>query len=141
MRQLSGLDVWLSEFRSTDPLVEHHSRESFMRATGVARAPGVGQTPPVPELTEDGERQMRAAMRKAYAAPGRRQLLDAANSDDEGELRCAVTADRERNLVVLNFGTPVAWLSASPDQIRQIALQLLRSASQLDGKTLEVRTS
>lgn len=60
---------------------------------------------------------------------------------DEGELRVAVTADRARNLVILDFGKSVSWLSASPDEIRQIALQLLRSAGQVDGKILTVKTS
>ena len=62
------------------------------------------------------------------------------NAEDEGELRVVCTADREAGLVRLDFGKPVAWLSASPDEIRQIALQLLRKASEIDGKILEVRT-
>ena len=61
-------------------------------------------------------------------------------SDDEGALLVAVAADRARNAVVLEFGKPVAWLAWSPDEVRQIALALLRKASELDGKILEVRT-
>jgi|HubBroStandDraft_2_1064218.scaffolds.fasta_scaffold24305_6 hypothetical protein len=62
------------------------------------------------------------------------------NADDQGELRVAARADRAANLVILDFGKPVAWLSVGPDGARQIALTLLRLASQLDGQILTVKT-
>ena len=59
--------------------------------------------------------------------------------DDEGELRVACAADRARGVVILDFGKPVAWLSAPPDQIRQIAIQLLATAAKVDGKIVTVQ--
>lgn len=59
--------------------------------------------------------------------------------DDEGELGVVCTADKAANLVRLDFGKPVAWLSVNPDECRGIALTLLRMASKLDGKILTVQ--
>jgi hypothetical protein len=58
--------------------------------------------------------------------------------DDQGELSVVCRADKARGLVVLDFGKPVAWLSAPPDQIREIAIQLLRQAAKIDGQTLTI---
>jgi len=62
------------------------------------------------------------------------------NADDEGELRVAIAIDRPNNVVRMDFGKPVAWLSIGPHDARQLALLLLRHAGDLDGKITEVRT-
>lgn len=62
------------------------------------------------------------------------------NEFDEGELKVALVVNREQMLVELHFGKSVSWLSVGPDGARQIALAMLRAASELDGKVLEVRT-
>jgi hypothetical protein len=60
------------------------------------------------------------------------------SSDDEGELRVAMAVDRAANLVRLDFGKPVAWLSVGPDDARHLALELLKAASKLDGRMIAV---
>jgi hypothetical protein len=56
-----------------------------------------------------------------------------------GELRLSIAmvmhVNRAHNLIELHFNEPVTGcLSASPEQIRAIAIAMLRSASRLDGK-------
>ncbi len=58
-----------------------------------------------------------------------------------GELRLAIAmvmhVNRAHNLIELHFSEPVTCcLSASPEEIRALALAMLRSASRLDGKIL-----
>lgn len=62
------------------------------------------------------------------------------NAEDEGELRVAIATDVPNNVVRMDFGKPVKWLSIGPDAARQLALLLLRKAGDLDGKITEVRT-
>lgn len=37
---------------------------------------------------------------------------------DEGELNIAIAADPDRNVVIMDFGKPVAWLAMEPDHAR-----------------------
>lgn len=74
---LYGFEAWLNAFR--DPhIVGHRTRETFMRATGGSNRQG----PPVPELTEEGERAMRRAMRAAYVV---RDETDDETDDERNE--------------------------------------------------------
>ena len=54
------------------------------------------------------------------------------------DLPVATTSDRNLNLVRLDFGRPLAWLYMGPDQARDVALEILRAASELDGKIVAV---
>jgi hypothetical protein len=60
------------------------------------------------------------------------------NEADEGEIQFGVAADPKNNVVVLNFGKPVAWIGMPPENARQIALALLRKAGELDGVVTQV---
>lgn len=53
------------------------------------------------------------------------------NEHDEGEIRFAITADKERNVVHINFGGPVVWVSLNKSQALEIADVLRRNAEEL----------
>ena len=64
-----------------------------------------------------------------------------ANDPAAGELRLAIAmvmrVNRAHNLIELHFSQPVTCcVSASPEQIRELAVMMLRSAAQLDGELL-----
>jgi len=61
------------------------------------------------------------------------------NKDDEGELTFAVAHDDGN--VIINFGTPVAWLAMDPQLTADFAATLLRHAREAareSGKPLTV---
>ena len=47
---------------------------------------------------------------------------------DEGELAFAVRTDEKRELIYLDFGKPVAWLSLTPQLANDLANSLLKHA-------------
>lgn len=51
---------------------------------------------------------------------------------DEGGIRIAVGS--KNGAVVIDFGTPVAWIGFSPQEARQIAESLVKHADHLNGK-------
>jgi hypothetical protein len=51
---------------------------------------------------------------------------------DEGGIRIAV--GQKNGAIVLDFGTPVAWIGFSPAEARQIAESLVKHADVLEGK-------
>ncbi len=56
------------------------------------------------------------------------------NKVDEGEIKFAIAADHKNNLIHINFGTPVVWLSLTQEQADQIEDELRR-------KRLELQTA
>lgn len=50
------------------------------------------------------------------------------NSNDEGEIRFGVAADKENGKIILSFGKPVAWLGMSPGQAIALADSLRKKA-------------
>lgn len=54
-----------------------------------------------------------------------------ANEDDEGELRLAIGIDKEKKLVVMDFGKSVRWLGMTPSDARGIAAELNVHANQI----------
>lgn len=50
------------------------------------------------------------------------------NADDEGELRFAIAADKERQKVLLDFGKSVKWIAMDPSLARDLAKQLIDKA-------------
>jgi hypothetical protein len=60
------------------------------------------------------------------------------DESDQGALQFGIAADYENKVVILNFGTPVAWMGIPPDTARLIATSLLRSAGQIDGQVTQV---
>ncbi len=54
------------------------------------------------------------------------------NEDDEGEIRIQIGRDKDKNLVVIKFGTPVAWLALKPNQAIAVATMLIKHAKALE---------
>jgi hypothetical protein len=80
-------------------IVGHLTRESFMEAVSrpVARATGeVRDTPPVPELTEECERQLYATLLAAFAQPRPREISP---PDLRAEGRNRMARNRERPML------------------------------------------
>jgi hypothetical protein len=55
---------------------------------------------------------------------------------DEGALVMGVAVDREHGVVVINFGSPVAWFSLPAPGARQLAALLLQNAEKLEAGPL-----
>jgi hypothetical protein len=54
------------------------------------------------------------------------------NQHDEGELQIGVAADTEKGVVILNFGTPVAWTALPPRVARQLGEALIKQAETVE---------
>lgn len=52
------------------------------------------------------------------------------NDSDQGEL--AISIGTEQGVVVMNFGTPTAWVGFPPAQARDIAAMLVKHADHLE---------
>ena len=48
---------------------------------------------------------------------------------DEGEITLGVTYDPTKDLVIINFGKPVAWLGLKPEQAAQFAQFILKNST------------
>ena len=59
------------------------------------------------------------------------------SEDDEGGLKMAVGIDGTNSLVVIDFGTPVTWLSMGPDEALELAKKIEEDAVRL--KTSEAK--
>lgn len=77
------------------------------------------------------ERMRRAAREHGLGATGR-HVEQPLGDHDEGELKVGITT--EGNQVVINFGKKVAWVSMTPEQIREFAAVLVSRADQIEGK-------
>lgn len=53
------------------------------------------------------------------------------NSDDEGDLAMAVTADKEHGVVILDFGKPVKWVGLPPQNVAQLVEMLIKAAREV----------
>ncbi len=53
------------------------------------------------------------------------------NSDDEGDLSMAFTADKEHGVVVIDFGKPVKWLGLPPEQVAKLVEILVEKAREV----------
>jgi hypothetical protein len=51
---------------------------------------------------------------------------------DEGAIRIAVGS--KNGAVVIDFGTPVAWIGFSPQEARDVAASIVKHADSLEGK-------
>jgi hypothetical protein len=54
--------------------------------------------------------------------------------DDEGEIKVAILADVKHQIVILEFGKPVAYLAIRADQVPAVVEALLQKAEQAQGK-------
>jgi hypothetical protein len=57
--------------------------------------------------------------------------LGKVSHDDEGELKIAMAADHENQVVRIEFGKEIAWLALPRDQALQLAEMIRSKASQL----------
>jgi hypothetical protein len=55
-----------------------------------------------------------------------------ADPTDEGELKMALSADRQQGIVRLEFGKPTAWLGLPVRQARELAETLLEKAKEVE---------
>lgn len=55
---------------------------------------------------------------------------------DEGGIRIAVGS--KNSAVVIDFGTPVAWIGFSPKEARDLAASLIKHADSIDGGDPEI---
>lgn len=55
-------------------------------------------------------------------------------SDDAGEIKIAIAADRKRGVVLLDFGVPVTWLGFNPGMAETVGRALIAKAKELRGK-------
>lgn len=53
------------------------------------------------------------------------------SDDDEGQLKYGVATDRENNVIILEFGKPLAWLGLDKSAAIQLANVLLTKATEL----------
>ncbi len=57
------------------------------------------------------------------------------NECDDGEIQLAITADTKNRVIVMNFGTPTAWVGFYPEQCEQIIESLQEKMLELRGIT------
>ena len=50
------------------------------------------------------------------------------NDDDEGAINVGVAFDPEKNVVMINFGSPVTWLGLPPKEAIEFANLILAKA-------------
>ena len=51
------------------------------------------------------------------------------NEDDEGGLVMSIGYDSKKNVVVINFGTPVMWVGMAPEQAIEFANLIIANAT------------
>lgn len=54
------------------------------------------------------------------------------NPDDAGELRIVIAISEEKQVIVINFGRPTAWLALEPAEAIELADDLLNKANKLN---------
>lgn len=71
-------------------------------------------------------------MRKPKLGPTGQFPNGQLNKDDEGGINIAV--GRRGNVIILEFGKPIAWLGMSPEDAKRIGESLLTSAKLVAGE-------
>lgn len=56
------------------------------------------------------------------------------DASDEGELQMGIAADTARGIVMINFGTPVAWIGLLPHSARELATKIIKAALEVSRK-------
>lgn len=59
-------------------------------------------------------------------------------SSTEDSIWFGVSADRDNGVVVLNFSTPLTWLSLPPELATQLAMGLIRKAGEVSTKAIAI---
>lgn len=53
------------------------------------------------------------------------------SAEDDGELAFAISADRDKKIVVIDFGKNVNWIGLPPEQAVQLAQMLINKAREV----------
>jgi hypothetical protein len=53
------------------------------------------------------------------------------NERDEGELLMGVATDKDKHIVLLNFGKPISWIGLTPEIAIILGQTLIRKANEL----------
>ncbi len=54
------------------------------------------------------------------------------SKDDEGALNIGITADKEKGIVILDFGSPVKWIGLSPEDVYGLTKVMIERANEID---------
>jgi hypothetical protein len=52
-------------------------------------------------------------------------------ANDDGDLAMAITADRAKNIVIIDFGKPVTWMGLPPEQVNGLVNLLMQKLREL----------
>ena len=52
--------------------------------------------------------------------------------DDEGEVKIAITTDTDKQVVIIDFGTPVTWMGLPKEHALALGNTLIEHANDLD---------
>ena len=53
------------------------------------------------------------------------------NENDQGELALSIGIDREKNVIIMNFGTQVAWIGIPKQQAIEMGEGMIKRANEL----------
>lgn len=59
------------------------------------------------------------------------------NAEDDGELALRIAADKEKKVVIVDFGKEVVWIGMPPDDAIQFAQLILKHAWDIKGAVVE----
>ena len=56
------------------------------------------------------------------------------NNYDDGELAIGVTADKENNVLIIDFNKEIGWLGLKPEEAYDLSRLLFQKAKELEGE-------
>lgn len=59
-------------------------------------------------------------------------LRDKIKPDDKGLLAVAMTIDKEKGVIMIDFGTSISWIGLTPDDARVFAKALIERSDELE---------
>lgn len=60
------------------------------------------------------------------------------NGKDDGDLAFAISADKEKQVVMLDFGKPVEWIGLPPQQAIELAQSLIQKARAITTEPIRI---
>lgn len=60
------------------------------------------------------------------------------NGKDDGDLAFAISADREKQIITIDFGKPVEWVGLPPKQAIELAQSLIKYARSISTEPLRI---
>ena len=52
--------------------------------------------------------------------------------DDEGALNIGIAYDKEKGIVIMDFGSPVKWIGLSPEDVYGLTKVMIEKANEID---------